>query len=92
MLVLRRRAGEAILIGGEIEIEVIEISRSRVKLGVKAPRTISVTRRESQAVANENRMALELVSMRGREGMGELLRLLKAGGSATKMPPGPTDK
>ena len=41
MLVLRRRVGEAIAIGGDIEIEVIEISRTRVKLGVRAPRAIS---------------------------------------------------
>ena len=37
MLVLRRRAGERILIGDEMEIEMIEISRSRVKLGIRAP-------------------------------------------------------
>ena len=34
MLVLRRRVGETIAIGGGIEIEVMEISRTRVKLGV----------------------------------------------------------
>ena len=37
MLILRRRVGEAIAIAGDIEIEVIEISRTRVKLGVERP-------------------------------------------------------
>ena len=38
MLIVRRRAGEAIVVAGDVEIEVIEISRTRVKLGVTAPR------------------------------------------------------
>jgi carbon storage regulator len=74
VLVLRRRAGEAILVGGEVEIEVIEISRSRVKLGVRAPCNVSVIRKEALAVARENRLASDLVA--GHEGVGELLRLL----------------
>ncbi len=78
MLVLRRRTGERIAIGPDIEIEVIQISRSRVKLGVKAPREVPVVRKETIAVAAENRQALELFSGRG-EGIGETLRLLGFG-------------
>lgn len=62
MLVVRRRAGEAIIVAGDVEIEIIEISRTRVKLGVTAPREVTVTRREAAAVALENRTALELVT------------------------------
>lgn len=75
MLVLRRRVGETIAIGGGIEIEVVEISRTRVKLGVTAPRGIPVVRKETLAVAAENRQALELISG-GPEGVSETLRLL----------------
>jgi carbon storage regulator len=84
MLVLRRRVGEVIAIGNDIEIEVMEISRTRVKLGVSAPRAISVTRKETASVATENRKALELVSTRGAQGMNETLRLLGdiSGGNA----------
>ncbi|MFN3326554.1 MAG: carbon storage regulator [Bryobacteraceae bacterium] len=32
MLVIRRKAGEALLIGDEIEIEILDITPSRVKL------------------------------------------------------------
>jgi carbon storage regulator len=77
MLVLRRRAGEAIILGGDIEIEVMEISRTRVKLGVRAPRNVSVARREAVAQAAENRQASDLISHRGQEGVGTLLRLLR---------------
>jgi len=75
MLVLRRRAGEAILLGPDIEIEVVEISKSRVKLGVRAPRTISVTRRETSAIAAENKQAPALaVAGSGLENIVRLLR------------------
>jgi carbon storage regulator len=77
VLVLRRRVGETIAIGGGIEIEVVEISRTRVKLGVTAPRDVSVARKETIAVAAENRKALELISG-GCEGVTEALRLLGA--------------
>ncbi len=57
MLVTRRRAGEAIRIGGDIEIEVLEIGPNWVRLGVKAPRETAVWRREQEAVRDENRGA-----------------------------------
>lgn len=75
MLVIRRRAGEAILLAGEIEIEVIEISRTRVKLGVRAPRDVSVLRRESIVLAQQNHSAAGLLADRP-ERVGALLRLL----------------
>ena len=77
MLVVRRRVGETILVGDEVEIEIIEISRSRVKLGVRAPCNISVIRKETLAVSQENQLASDLISTRGHDGVGELLQLLK---------------
>jgi carbon storage regulator len=73
MLVVRRRAGEAIIVAGDIEIEIIEISRTRVKLGVTAPGDVTVTRREAAAVALENRTAAALVASGGLE--SDLLQL-----------------
>jgi len=78
VLVLRRRMGETIVIGGGIEIEVMEISRTRVKLGVTAPRDVPVARKETIAVAAENRRALELVA----EGAGEVAETLRLLGLA----------
>ena len=90
---LRRRAGEAIVLGGGIEIEVIEISRTRVKLGVRAPRDVSVTRREVIALAAENQKASDLMSHRGQQGVGELLRLLRnLSGESSKAAPNAADK
>jgi carbon storage regulator len=54
MLVIRRRAGERLLIGDSIEIEVLEISPTRVKLGIVAPDSCTVMRKEVQITRNEN--------------------------------------
>jgi len=54
MLVIRRRAGESILIAGDIEIEVLETTPTRVKLGIRAPREVDVVRKEVGIIAGEN--------------------------------------
>ena len=54
MLVMSRREGEAILIGDEIEIVISHIGRSRVKLGIRAPRSVGVIAREVKLVRDEN--------------------------------------
>jgi carbon storage regulator len=77
MLVVRRRAGEAIVLGDDIEIEVIEISRTRVKLGIRAPRNVTVLRRESVPLAEENQSAAALLQGRP-EAVVDLLRLLES--------------
>jgi carbon storage regulator CsrA len=46
MLVISRRKGERILIGDDIEIVVVEVSRSGVRLGVRAPPSVVVLRDE----------------------------------------------
>ncbi len=77
MLVLRRRAGEAIVLGGEIEIEVIEISRTRVKLGVKAPKSVTVSRREVQALASDNLSACALLPSCGADSLEQFAKLFR---------------
>jgi len=46
MLVLGRRKGQVIHIGNDIEIEVLAIRSSVVRLGIRAPHKISVVRSE----------------------------------------------
>ena len=57
MLIMRRRAGETILIGDAIEIVIAHIGRSRVKVGIRAPRDTPVIARELKLVQEENRAA-----------------------------------
>ena len=58
MLVFSRKKDEAITIGSEIEIKVISIGRDTVKLGIDAPRHITIHRKEIfLAIEEENRKA-----------------------------------
>jgi carbon storage regulator len=44
--VIRRRAGQAIRIGDDVEIRVVAISRRQSQLGIAAPRSVTVLRGE----------------------------------------------
>ena len=57
MLVMQRRQGDTILIGDEIEIQILESTRSHVKLGLVAPKRLSIVRGEVKRVSEENRSA-----------------------------------
>ena len=46
MLVLSRKLNEAVLIGGNVEIVVVDIDRGKVRLGISAPKEIPVVRTE----------------------------------------------
>lgn len=46
MLILTRRAGETIMIGPDIEVTVMGVNGSQVKIGIKAPKATTVDREE----------------------------------------------
>ncbi|TXH05349.1 MAG: carbon storage regulator CsrA [Nevskiaceae bacterium] len=46
MLILTRRVGETVVIGDNIEITVLGVKGGQVRLGVKAPRDVTVHREE----------------------------------------------
>ena len=46
MLVLSRKKNESIIIGNDITIVVVEIRGDKVRLGIEAPKEVSVHRRE----------------------------------------------
>jgi carbon storage regulator len=54
VLVVRRRAGELIRIGGEVEVRLLSIGKTSVRLGIEAPRSIPINLRHSEPGANEN--------------------------------------
>lgn len=46
MLILTRKVGESLLIGDDVSITVLNIRGNQVKIGVKAPKDVSVHREE----------------------------------------------
>lgn len=58
MLVLSRKVGDAIVIDDNIEIKVLETHQGEVKLGISAPKSVVILRKEIyDAVKNQNKEA-----------------------------------
>ncbi len=68
MLVLTRKKGQSIMVGDDIEISVVEINGDAIRLGIRAPRDVSIYRREIyEAILEENiRAAGTAAKMAGR--------------------------
>jgi len=46
MLILTRRVGETVVIGNDVDVTVLGVKGNQVRIGVKAPREVSVHREE----------------------------------------------
>ncbi|HAE62351.1 MAG TPA: carbon storage regulator [Eubacteriaceae bacterium] len=58
MLILNRKAGESIMIDDRIEIKVLEMGDGKIKIGIEAPKNISILRKEVfDDIKNENAQA-----------------------------------
>ncbi|MFZ4465441.1 MAG: carbon storage regulator CsrA [Phycisphaerales bacterium] len=67
MLVLSRHRDEAIMIGDDVEIVVVDIRGDKVRLGVNAPSRVAVHRKEIyESIRQENAQAAALCGTLGR--------------------------
>lgn len=72
MLVFTRKKGESLIIGNEIEVTILGTSAGSVKVGITAPRHISVHRHEVyEAIRREN-----LAASRSQIPSAEILKKL----------------
>jgi carbon storage regulator len=61
MLVLSRQRDESIIIGDNIVVTVVDVRGDKVRLGIDAPREVSVHRREVyEAIQRENQQAAQI--------------------------------
>jgi carbon storage regulator len=82
MLVLSRQRDETIMIGDNIEITIVDIRGDKVRLGITAPATIPVHRKEVyEAIQRENREASKVK-------MDDFTGLPKPPGKSSGIPPG----
>lgn len=59
MLALSRKKGEAIVIGNNIEISILDIRGDQIKIGITAPRDISIYRKEVYIqIQDENKASI----------------------------------
>jgi carbon storage regulator len=82
MLMMARREGEAILIGEDIEVIITHIGRSRVKVGIRAPREMPVLAREVKLVRDENVAA----SARSEAALSRLLKQFRPSVQVSRPP------
>lgn len=74
LLVLARKTNESIVIGDDIEVVVVDIKGDQIKLGIRAPRSVSVHRAEVyQEIQAQNRLAAES-KPESLAGLGKLLK------------------
>jgi len=46
MLALSRKPGESVIIGNDIELTILEVKGEQVKVGIKAPKSVAIYRKE----------------------------------------------
>lgn len=64
MLVLTRKTGETLMLGEDIQVKVISIDGDQVKIGIEAPKSLKIYRREVyEAIQRENEAALENIDL-----------------------------
>lgn len=62
MLVVSRKIGESILIGDNIEINILDISEGIIKIGIEAPKKIKILRKELlKEIESENKESINNV-------------------------------
>lgn len=63
MLILSRRQGETIVIDGNIRVTVMEVRGDQVRIGIEAPRSVSVHREEVyEQISETNRRAADVTT------------------------------
>ncbi len=82
MLVLTRHIDEAIVIGDEIEVVVVDVRGDRVRLGINAPKEISVHRKEVYELIQAENIQAAAATVDDMEKTKELLRKKKVSGGS----------
>ena len=73
MLALARKVNESIMIGNDIEITVLEIKGDQIKLGVKAPKSVPIYRKELYVqIQEENKQAGSAVDVEALRGLFQI--------------------
>ena len=72
MLVLTRRANQSIVIGDNVVVTVLEVRGDQVRLGIKAPRSVTVHREEVFLELAEANRAAASPKPGGLEGLSAL--------------------
>ncbi len=81
MLVLSRKRDESIIIGDDVVVTVVDVKGEQVKIGVSAPKTVSIHRKEVYEAIQEENKAAAKTPMQNLSGLVQVLKTQKPAGS-----------
>ena len=83
MLALSRKKDEAVIINDDREITIIEIKGDQVKIGISAPKSVPIYRKEVyMQIQNANKEAAQSVDIKNIKEISQGLRVIGAGAAA----------
>lgn len=77
MLVLSRKINEKILIGGNIEVTIVDIKGDVIKIGINAPREVSILRGELLTEVEQATVTAAMSDSAGEDELKAVEELLK---------------
>jgi carbon storage regulator len=84
MLVLTRKRGQSIVVGGDVEIKILESHGSEVKLGIVAPREVVVLRKEIvEEIERQNKLSIQSEADEGMS-LGVIVSAMQRKGDGDK--------
>lgn len=70
MLALARKVNESIIIGNDVEVTILEIKGDQIKIGVNAPKSIPIYRKELYLqIQEENKQAVTAIDPSALKGL-----------------------
>jgi carbon storage regulator len=84
MLVLSRKIDESIVIGDDVEITIVEVRGDTVKLGVSAPKSVTVYRKEVYEAIQQENIAASKPAAQDLSAVAKALRKKKDADSTDK--------
>ena len=86
MLVLSRRRDESIMIGDDVEITIVDIRGDAVRIGITAPRSIPVYRKEIYEAIQRENIAAAQTEVSRLESLGKIFPRAPSAGSGKEPP------
>lgn len=77
MLVISRKAGEALLIGDQIKISIISLGNDKVSIGIDAPKEVLIIREELAETIEVNKVSSEKIDQSGYQNIAAFLKNIK---------------
>ena len=83
MLVISRKLNEKIKIGENIEIYIISIDKNQVKIGIEAPKEVTILRGELiESIKEENKKAVKSINIENLKNFSKVINENKSTGKS----------